>query len=88
MRIAKHWINDTYTHRVDHAAGRHRGPVAVTRRTCERCGAVYARRRWSMPTLASKARLPDIAAPTLTVCPACQMIASGQFSGEVRVSGA
>jgi NMD protein affecting ribosome stability and mRNA decay len=31
--------------------------------------------------------LQEIAAPRLTVCPACLMIAAGRFAGEVRISG-
>jgi NMD protein affecting ribosome stability and mRNA decay len=87
MRTAKHWTNETFTHRVDHEAGRHRGPAALTNRVCERCGAIYAKRRWTMPGPSSEPRLQEIAAPRLTVCPACLMIAAGRFAGEVRISG-
>jgi hypothetical protein len=42
MRTLKRWTNVTFTRRVDHEAGRHRGPAAPSGpRICEGCGAVF-----------------------------------------------
>ncbi|HEY7476383.1 MAG TPA: BCAM0308 family protein [Vicinamibacterales bacterium] len=89
MRTSKQWTNATFTHRVDHQAGKHRGPAAAKGPlVCERCGAVYDKRRWSLTGSANGRTLSAIAAPRMTVCSACQIVAAGQFAGEVRVSGA
>jgi hypothetical protein len=89
MRTSKCWTNVTFTHRVDHEAGKHRGPVAAKGpRICERCGAVYAKRRWTFAATIHPRTLSAIAAPDMTLCPACRMAAEGQFGGEVRLSGA
>jgi NMD protein affecting ribosome stability and mRNA decay len=89
MRTSKRWTNVTFTKRVDREAGQHRGPAAVPGpRICERCGAVYSKRRWTVSSTLSPRRLRTIAAPDATLCPACRLIAEGRFGGEVRVSGA
>jgi NMD protein affecting ribosome stability and mRNA decay len=48
---------------------------------------MYARRRWSFAATPPIRNLRALAAPERTMCPACRQVASGQFSGEVRVSG-
>src|SRR6185295_16730295 len=79
--------NVTFTRRVDHEAGKHRGAMAgKDHRVCERCGAVYVKRRWILAGTLRAASLQTTA--TRTVCPACQMIADGRFAGEIRLSGA
>lgn len=89
MHTTKRWTNATFTHRVDHEAGRHRGPAAAKGPlVCERCGAVYAKRRWTIAGAFNGRNLRAIAAPEMTVCPACRMVTAGQFAGEVRISGA
>lgn len=89
MRTSKRWTNATFTKRVDHQAGRHRGPKAARGpRICEGCGAVYAKRRWTFDARPQIRSLQAIAIPDKTLCPACRMAAEGQFAGEVRVSGA
>jgi hypothetical protein len=89
MRTSKRWTNETYTKRVDHDAGSHRGSVALSGpRVCERCGSVYARRRWMSAGSARAKDLRALAAPTPTICPACRMVADGRFGGELRVAGA
>jgi hypothetical protein len=89
MRTSKRWTNVTFTRRVDHEAGRHRGPAAARGpRICQGCGAVYAKRRWTTTGLPTPQRLRAIAAPDMTLCPACRMTAERRFAGEVRVSGA
>ena len=51
MRTNKKYTNVTFTKRVDHEAGLHRGARAPKeRRVCHRCGAVYERRRWAPGT--------------------------------------
>lgn len=88
MRTSKRWTNATFTKRVDHEAGKHRGPTASKApRICRGCGAVYAKRRWTIGTPPPVRTLRAIAAPELVICPACRMAAEGQFAGEVRVSG-
>jgi hypothetical protein len=45
---SKRWTNVTFTKRVDHEAGRRRGPTAAKGpRICQACGAVYVKRRWT-----------------------------------------
>jgi NMD protein affecting ribosome stability and mRNA decay len=88
MRTSKKYTNATFTHRVDHEGGAHRGPRAPRGPLiCERCGAMYLRRRWTLHPPAA-ASLEAVADPRPTICPACRMIAAEQFSGEVRISGA
>jgi len=88
MRTAKRYTNTTFTRRVDHEAGRHRPLKAGTgARVCERCGAAYIKRRWTMAGTPNVESLKQLAAPARTLCPACHMAAEGQFAGEVRLSG-
>jgi len=89
MHTAKPYTNVTFTKRVDHEAGRHR-PSRAPRgpRVCERCLAVYVNRRWTLGTTPRARAIRRVAAPAMTVCPACRMAAEGRFGGEVRLSGA
>ena len=88
MRTTKRYTNATFTKRVDHDAGQHRAPRAPKEpRVCERCGAVYANRRWMDPATTASAALRAVAAPISTTCPACLMEADGRWGGELRVSG-
>lgn len=88
MRTHKRWTNVTITRRVDREAGRHRGSSAAAgARLCKGCGAMYAKRRWSLAATPLAQNLRAIAAPERTLCPACRQVANGQFAGEVRVSG-
>jgi len=88
MPTSRRWTSETYTKRVDHEAGKHRSPKAPKGpRVCERCGATYENRRWTL-TPPPAAGLRTVAAPATTVCPACHMMAEGQFGGEVRLAGA
>jgi hypothetical protein len=48
---------------------------------------VYAKRRWTLAGPPRRASLKMVAAPDLTICPGCRMVAAKQFSGEVRISG-
>jgi NMD protein affecting ribosome stability and mRNA decay len=88
MRSNKPYTNVTFTRRVDHLAGRHRGPRAPAGPdVCQSCGAVFIRRRWvAGGTL--RARAVTRTGPILrTTCEACRMVAEGTFRGELRVSG-
>jgi hypothetical protein len=89
MRTSKKYTNATFTHRVDHEGGAHRGPKALRGPlVCERCGAMYIKRRWTLTPPERTAGLEAIAAPRPAICPACRMIAEARFGGEVRISGA
>lgn len=89
MRTTKRYTNTTFTRRVDHEAGKHRPPRAAGgSQVCERCGAVYVKRRWVAAGTPQAEGLKALGTPTPVMCPACQMAAEGQFSGEVRLSGA
>jgi hypothetical protein len=87
MRSRKPYTNATFTKRVDHEAGRHRpSRVSSEPAVCERCGAVYAKRRWSVANSSSeskhKRRLPKT-----TVCPACVQQRTGEPRGFVYLDG-
>lgn len=87
MRSAKPYTNATFTKRVDHEAGRHRGartPKGV--RVCRDCRAVYVNRRWSQVLPQPRAGAKPVVVE-LTVCPACRMAAARQYAGELRLSG-
>ena len=88
MRTSKRWTNVTFTRRVDHEAGKHRGPVASSGpRICRGCGSVYAKRRWTSGKPPTPRGLRAIAAPEVVLCPACRMASEGRFAGEVRLTG-
>jgi len=87
MRSKKPYTNATFTKRVDHEAGRHRGPRAMTEpAVCRECGAVYVNRRWD-----SASRLintQDKSRPAqLIVCPACLQMRNGTPRGFVYLDG-
>jgi hypothetical protein len=87
MRTSRRYTNTTFTRRVDHEAGSHRAPKAAPGpRVCERCGAAYQKRRWTLAGT-PQAEGVKLAAPAKTICPACRMAIEGQFAGEVRLSG-
>lgn len=87
MRSNKRYTNTTFTKRVDHEAGRHRGPRAMTEpAVCRECGAVYANRRWesaSGPINAQDKPQPE----RLIVCPACLQMRNGTPRGFVYLDG-
>ena len=86
MRSAKSYTNTTFTKRVDHHGGEHRGRKSPAEPlVCRACGAVYEKRRW---IAASKRRAPLAAgAGRETLCPACEMKEKGQFRGTLTVGG-
>ena len=91
MRTDKPYTNATFTKRVDHEAGRHRGPRAPSEpRVCVSCGALYRRRRWvTAETAAQQGDAADAlaAAPKAVRCPACRIIAHGSPAGMVVIDG-
>lgn len=90
MRSGKRYSNVTISKRVDHEAGRHRGPLAGSEPAkCGTCGAVYSDRRWTLAgTPPKKDRKHKRWNPqTITVCPACKKTREGHPGGFVYVSG-
>lgn len=86
MRSRKSYTNTTFTKRVDHHGGEHRGGKAPAEPlVCRDCGAVYEKRRW----IAASERRARLAAGAgrETLCPACEMKAKGQFRGVLSVGG-
>lgn len=87
MRSKKPYTNATFTKRVDHEAGRHRGSRAMTEPSvCRECGAVYVNRRWesaSGPDTRQQQQRP--ARPI--VCPACLQMRNGTPRGFVYLDG-
>lgn len=88
MRSQKRYSNVTFTKRVDHDGGRHRGPRALPEPAyCPGCGAVYVRRRWShLP--AARVEAHQSGRPVdVRVCPSCHRARSGAPHGFLHVDG-
>jgi hypothetical protein len=89
MNSQKRYTNQTFTKRVDHAAGSHHPPAAMAEpAVCEVCGDVYADRRWSKPgdePNAKKHRHFRLA--TKVICPACKRQRDGVPSGYLHLEG-
>lgn len=89
MRSKKEYSNVTFSKRVDHDSGRHRGPRAPNEPAkCGTCGAVYFDRRWRQagtPTNIGKHKhwRPEV----ISVCPACKKKKEGLPGGFVYISG-
>lgn len=90
MRSRKPYTNATFTHRVDHEAGRHRPPRAASEpRRCGSCGATYRRRRWYPAEPAGTGASAAVQAAVETVtCPACARIAQRLPNGFLYLDGA
>lgn len=58
---------------------------AGKRRACDRCGAIFERRRWRREGTPSVTALGQVAWVT---CPACKDVASTRYTGRVVLSGA
>lgn len=89
MRTHKRYTNTTFTHRVDHDGGRHRGLRALSEPAiCAGCAAVYVNRRWSR-SLNARVRAGSAAKGAIAVrfCPACRRRLSGTPHGFLHVSG-
>ena len=89
MHTEKRYTNQTFTHRVDHEAGKHRQDAAMPEpAVCEGCGNVYADRRWSLPETAVESNKHSHFRPaTLVLCPACEIEKSGVAAGYVHLEG-
>ena len=89
MHTEKRYTNQTFTHRVDHEAGKHRQDAAMPEpAVCEGCGNVYADRRWSLPgTAVESNKHPHFRPATLVLCPACEIEKSGVAAGYVHLEG-
>ncbi|MFY9558110.1 MAG: BCAM0308 family protein [Blastocatellia bacterium] len=89
MRSNKPYSNTTFSKRVDHDAGRHRGPRSPSEpASCSMCGAVYSDRRWTSAGSPRKAGKHKHWHPqTITVCPACKKKQQGLPAGFVYVYG-
>jgi predicted nucleic acid-binding Zn-ribbon protein len=89
MRSKKRYSNATFSKRVDHDAGQHRGPRAPSEPAkCITCGAVYSDRRWTPAGTPKKGSKHKHWHPqATTVCPACKKKQEGLPSGFVYVSG-
>jgi hypothetical protein len=90
MRSHKRYSNVTISKRVDHEAGRHRGPGARSEPAkCSTCGAVYADRRWTLAGTPQKKKGKHKRwhPQTITLCPACKKKREGLAAGFVYVSG-
>lgn len=90
MRSNKPYTNATFTKRVDKDSGRHRTPRGESEpAVCKECGAVYAKRRWTVANLSSGAsKQKDWRPARVTVCPACKQKNSGEPRGFVFLDGA
>jgi hypothetical protein len=90
MRSKKPYTNATFTKRVDHEAGRHRPARALNEpAVCEKCGAVYANRRWTAADSTSRDKNhKHMKPPESRVCPACVQQRTGEPRGFVFVDGA
>lgn len=89
MRSEKRYTNSTFTKRVDHQAGRHRGPRGLREPlVCVECGAFYARKRW-IPVDPSSIEKPqtDSQVPQTILCPACAQQRKGEPRGFVFLDG-
>ncbi len=89
MRSNKRYTNQTFTKRVDHEGGLHRASLNPKEpAACERCGAVYEKRRWRAKADVSQLESFEKPKPyRSTVCPACRQIEQHIVGGYVSLSG-
>jgi hypothetical protein len=89
MRSHKAWTNATWTHRVDHAGGRHRaGGAPAEPLVCTGCGARWLHRRWVGAAQAARPNAEPARPPHRTLCPACRQAVTGVPGGFVVLEGA
>jgi hypothetical protein len=89
MRSHKPWTNATWTHRVDHAGGRHHaGAAPAEPLVCTRCGVRWVHRRWVAATQAARESADPARPPNPTLCPACRQAIAGVPGGFVVLEGA
>jgi hypothetical protein len=88
MQKSRPYTNATFTKRVDHEAGSHRGPRAPKGpAVCTSCQNVYRERRWLLASDQRAVLAREVLDARSVVCPACRMVAEGQWRGEVRLEG-
>ena len=88
MPNKKRYTNATFTKRVDHEAGRHRGTRAMSEpAVCGDCGAVYVNRRWESAGFDLTNEQPKQPSARVIVCPACLQIRNGEPRGFVYLDG-
>jgi hypothetical protein len=88
MRSNKSYTNVTFTKRVDHSAGSHRGPKAPAGPdVCQACGAVFVKRHWIVAGTLRARAITRTGPIVRTTCDACRMVAEGTFRGELRITG-
>jgi hypothetical protein len=89
MPNKRKYSNATFTKRVDHEAGRHRPPRAMSEpAVCTECGSVYANRRWAAAKSNSSSERHKHWRPEQQVlCPACEQKRSGEPRGFVYLDG-
>jgi hypothetical protein len=88
MRSPKPYSNVTFTKRVDHEAGRHRGPRAPAEPlVCTVCGASYIKRRWIAPESPRALSIGNDDSASHVLCPPCRQRQSGPPCGFVRLDG-
>lgn len=89
MKSKKQYSNVTFSKRVDHDAGQHRGPRAPSEPAiCSTCGAIYCDRRWTPAGTPKKdGKHKGWHPQRITVCPACKKKQEGLPAGFVYVSG-
>ena len=90
MKTQKRYSNSTFSKRVDHEAGRHRGPRAQSEPAkCSMCGAVYSDRRWTVAGTPKKksGKHRHWHTQAITVCPGCMKKQEGLAAGFVYLSG-
>lgn len=88
MRNAKRYTNQTFTKRVDHEGGEHRASRALKEPAwCEKCGAVYMKRRWFSKNFIAGNRYASCKSANPTTCPACRQIEEGIAGGYVSLGG-
>ena len=90
MPDTKNYTNATFTKRVDHEAGRHRPARSIKEpAVCEKCGAVYANRRWTAAGSHAAIEKQKHWRPSqMVVCPACKQESTGEPRGFVFLDGA
>lgn len=89
MQTNKRYTNQTFTHRVDHEAGKHREDAGRPEpAVCEGCGNVYVDRRWALPgTSIESLKHPNFRPAAVVLCPACEIEKAGIAAGYVHLEG-
>lgn len=90
MKSQKRYTNATFTKRVDHEGGEHRGNLKLPDPTvCKECQSVYTAGRWVASNMVpAKVDRGELREAERVVCPACKQIEAGVVGGYVSVSGA